>query len=100
MERAGRTGFPAVVAAPRRLARDYETLPTSSEATIRWSMVTRMRRRLARPRAANRRWTSDVYCTNHPCSARRLAFERTPSAFTHVVSRPSRIAISLAFSSP
>ncbi|MEU4796736.1 IS5 family transposase [Streptomyces sp. NPDC023327] len=35
----------------RRLARDYETLPASSEALIRWSMVTRMSRRLARPRA-------------------------------------------------
>ena len=39
----------------RRLARDYETLPASSEAMIRWSMVTRMSRRLARPRAAGRR---------------------------------------------
>jgi transposase len=39
----------------RRLARDYETLPASSEAMIRWSMVTRMSRRLARPRAARRR---------------------------------------------
>ncbi|MFF2964406.1 IS5 family transposase [Streptomyces sp. NPDC057963] len=39
----------------RRLARDYETLPATSEAMIRWSMVTRMTRRLARPRAAGRR---------------------------------------------
>ncbi|MEU5345920.1 transposase [Streptomyces sp. NPDC020766] len=39
----------------RRLARDYETLPTSSAAMIRWSMVTRMGRRLARPRAVGRR---------------------------------------------
>ncbi|MGW0771838.1 transposase [Streptomyces sp. NPDC002676] len=39
----------------RRLARDYETLPVSSEAMIRWSMVTRMGRRLARARAAGRR---------------------------------------------
>ncbi|MER5603511.1 IS5 family transposase [Streptomyces sp. NPDC002265] len=38
----------------RRLARDYETLPATSEAMIRWSMVTRMSRRLARPRAAGR----------------------------------------------
>ncbi|MFE9812524.1 IS5 family transposase [Streptomyces sp. NPDC005548] len=38
----------------RRLARDYETLTASSEAMIRWSMVTRMSRRLARPRAAGR----------------------------------------------
>ncbi|WP_329193629.1 IS5 family transposase [Streptomyces sp. NBC_01435] len=38
----------------RRLARDYETLSASSEAVIRWSMVTRMSRRLARPRAAGR----------------------------------------------
>ncbi|WP_244942862.1 IS5 family transposase [Streptomyces inhibens] len=38
----------------RRLARDYETLPASSEA-IQWLMVTRMGRRLARPRAAGRR---------------------------------------------
>ncbi|MFE3789808.1 IS5 family transposase [Streptomyces goshikiensis] len=38
----------------RRLARDYETLPASSEAMIRWSMVTRMSRRLGRPRAAGR----------------------------------------------
>ncbi|MGW1609823.1 IS5 family transposase [Streptomyces sp. NPDC002285] len=36
----------------RRLARDYETLPASSEAMIRWSMITRMSRRLERPRAA------------------------------------------------
>ncbi|MFF5006889.1 hypothetical protein ACFY3G_29180 [Streptomyces phaeochromogenes] len=39
----------------RRLARDYETSLASSEAMIRWSMVTRMSRRLARPRAAGRR---------------------------------------------
>ncbi|MDO0929656.1 hypothetical protein QQY24_31450 [Streptomyces sp. TG1A-8] len=38
----------------RRLARDYETLPAASEAMIRWSMVTRMSRRLARPRVAGR----------------------------------------------
>ncbi|WP_435810686.1 hypothetical protein [Streptomyces mirabilis] len=38
----------------RRLARDYEPLPTSSEPVIRWSMVARMSRRLARPRAAGR----------------------------------------------
>ena len=44
-----------VADASRRLARDYETLPASSEAMIRWSMVTRMSRRLARPRAAGRR---------------------------------------------
>ncbi|WP_432190338.1 transposase [Streptomyces sp. Tue6028] len=39
----------------RRLAHDYETLPATSEAMIRWSMVTRMGRPLARPRAAGRR---------------------------------------------
>ncbi|WP_328908147.1 IS5 family transposase [Streptomyces sp. NBC_00234] len=39
----------------RRLARDYETLPAASEAMIRWSMITRMGRRLARPRAGGRR---------------------------------------------
>ncbi|MFK4102028.1 IS5 family transposase [Streptomyces sp. NPDC019531] len=38
----------------RHLARDYEILPATSEAMIRWSMVTRMSRRLARPRAAGR----------------------------------------------
>ncbi|MFE2672595.1 transposase, partial [Streptomyces hygroscopicus] len=38
----------------RPLARDYETLPATSEAMIRWSMATRMSRRLARPRAAGR----------------------------------------------
>ncbi|MFF3468558.1 IS5 family transposase [Streptomyces sp. NPDC002619] len=38
----------------RRLARDYGTRPENSEAMIRWSMVTRMSRRLARPRAADR----------------------------------------------
>ncbi|MFG3518571.1 transposase [Streptomyces bobili] len=32
----------------RRLARDYETLPATSEAMIRWSTVTRM------PRSAGR----------------------------------------------
>src|SRR5690242_17397650 len=36
----------------RRPARDYETLTASGETMIRWSMVTRMSRRLARPRAA------------------------------------------------
>ncbi|CAM5655060.1 transposase [Streptomyces hirsutus] len=36
----------------RRLARDYGTRPASSEALIQWSMVARMSRRLARPRAA------------------------------------------------
>ncbi|MFI9809952.1 IS5 family transposase [Streptomyces sp. NPDC052301] len=39
----------------RRLARDYETLPATSEAMIRWSMITRMGRRLAKARAAGRR---------------------------------------------
>ncbi|WP_443047659.1 IS5 family transposase [Streptomyces sp. NBC_00354] len=38
----------------RRLARDYETLPATSEAMIRWSMVTGMSRRLGRPRSAGR----------------------------------------------
>ncbi|MGW0771381.1 IS5 family transposase [Streptomyces sp. NPDC002676] len=38
----------------RRLARDYETLLATSEAMIRWSMVTRMSRRLGRPRSAGR----------------------------------------------
>ncbi|MFJ9590403.1 transposase [Streptomyces acidicola] len=38
----------------RRLAQDYETLPATSEAMIRWSVVTRMSGRLARPRAADR----------------------------------------------
>ncbi|CAM5655448.1 transposase [Streptomyces hirsutus] len=36
----------------RRLARHYGTRPASSEALIQWSMVTRISRRLARPRAA------------------------------------------------
>ncbi|WP_334541386.1 MULTISPECIES: hypothetical protein [unclassified Streptomyces] len=39
----------------RRLARDYETLPATSEAMSRWSMITRMGRRLARPRTAGQR---------------------------------------------
>ncbi|WP_031089098.1 IS5/IS1182 family transposase, partial [Streptomyces sp. NRRL S-15] len=38
----------------RRLARDYETLTATSEAMIQWSMITRMSRRLARPRAHGR----------------------------------------------
>lgn len=38
----------------RRLARDYETLTATGEAMIRWSMITRMSRRLARPPAARR----------------------------------------------
>ncbi|WP_394816469.1 transposase [Streptomyces lancefieldiae] len=38
----------------RRLARNYETLPATSEALTLWSMVTRMSRCLARPRAAGR----------------------------------------------
>ncbi|MGW1666872.1 IS5 family transposase [Streptomyces microflavus] len=37
----------------RRLARDYETLPTSSEAIMMWSMTTLMTRRLARRAAAH-----------------------------------------------
>ncbi|WP_229923758.1 IS5 family transposase [Streptomyces candidus] len=36
----------------RRLCRDYETLTATSEAMILFSMITRMSRRLARPRAA------------------------------------------------
>lgn len=36
----------------RRLARDYETLPTSSEALVHWSMTMLMTRRLARRTAA------------------------------------------------
>ncbi|MGX1854412.1 transposase [Streptomyces sp. NPDC055299] len=36
----------------RSPGRDYETLPATSEAMIRWSMVTRMSRRPARPRTA------------------------------------------------
>ncbi|MEU8893958.1 transposase [Streptomyces sp. NPDC048442] len=39
----------------RRLCRDYETLTVTSEAMIQWSMITRMDRRLARPRACGRR---------------------------------------------
>ncbi|WP_405701154.1 IS5 family transposase [Streptomyces sp. NBC_01383] len=38
----------------RRLARDHETLTATSEAMIQWSMITRMSRRLARPRAHGR----------------------------------------------
>ncbi|MFC9398700.1 transposase [Streptomyces sp. NPDC057027] len=38
----------------RRPARGYETLPATSEAMIRWSMVTRMSRRPGRPRSAGR----------------------------------------------
>ncbi len=38
----------------RRLCRDYETLTATSEAMILFSMITRMSRRLARPRAAGR----------------------------------------------
>jgi transposase len=38
----------------RRLARDYETLPATSEAMILFSMITRMGRRLARPLPAGR----------------------------------------------
>ncbi|MDX3233179.1 transposase [Streptomyces sp. ME19-01-6] len=38
----------------RRLARNYETLPATSEAMILFSMITRMGRRLARPRACGR----------------------------------------------
>ncbi|MET8030512.1 transposase [Streptomyces avermitilis] len=38
----------------RRLCRDYETLTATSEAMILFSMITRMSRRLARPRADGR----------------------------------------------
>lgn len=36
---------------PRRLARDYETLPASSEALALWSMTVLMARRLGRHQA-------------------------------------------------
>ncbi|WP_256096708.1 transposase [Streptomyces agglomeratus] len=39
----------------RRLCRDYETLTATSEAMIKFSMITRMSRRLARSRADGRR---------------------------------------------
>ncbi|WP_261991541.1 transposase [Streptomyces sp. OR43] len=39
----------------RCLARDYETLTVTSEAIIQWSMITRMGRRLARPRTRGER---------------------------------------------
>ncbi|MER7700193.1 transposase [Streptomyces sp. NPDC096095] len=39
----------------RRLARDDATLTATSEALIQWSMITRMSRRVARPRAHGRR---------------------------------------------
>lgn len=42
----------------------------------------------------------DVSCRSHPRSARRRAFERTPSTFAGVVSKPSRTVISLAFNGP
>ena len=64
----------------RRLARDYETLPASSEAMILWSMVTADG--AASGTATGRRPAlniPDASCTSHPRSARRLAFERTPS---------------------
>lgn len=38
----------------RRLARDYETLPATSEAMVLFSMITRMGRRLERPHACGR----------------------------------------------
>ncbi|MFD3683088.1 transposase [Streptomyces sp. NPDC058613] len=38
----------------RRLCRDYETLTATSEAMILFSMITRMSRQLARPRADGR----------------------------------------------
>ncbi|MFD7004385.1 transposase [Streptomyces mirabilis] len=38
----------------RRLARDYGSLPAGNEAVIRWSMVTRMSGRPARPPASGR----------------------------------------------
>ncbi|MEW2085905.1 transposase [Streptomyces sp. NPDC005283] len=38
----------------RRLCRDYETLTATSEAMILFSMITRMSRRLARPRVDGR----------------------------------------------
>ncbi|MFC4607776.1 transposase [Streptomyces maoxianensis] len=63
----------------RRLARDYETLPASSEAVIRWSnghadesasdTTTDRRPALNAP---------DVSCRSHPRSARRLARAHPP----------------------
>jgi transposase len=40
--------------AHRRLARDYETIPTRSETVIRWAMIGIMVRRLTRGRPATR----------------------------------------------
>lgn len=42
----------------------------------------------------------DASSRSHPRSARRLAFDRTPSTFAGVVPRPSSTAISLAFTGP
>ncbi|MFJ8747716.1 IS5 family transposase [Embleya sp. NPDC127516] len=42
----------------RRLARDYETLPTSSEAIVHWSMSMLMSRRLARRSVSSRPQTA------------------------------------------
>ncbi len=57
----------------RRLARDDETLPASSEAMIQWSMITRMGRRLAR---TGRRRTSPT----SPAAATRALSGTWPSS--------------------
>lgn len=77
----------------RRPVRDYETLPASSEAVIRWSTLTRMSRRpaLNAPDASGR---------SHPRSAGRRAFDRSPSTFAGVAPRTSSTAVPLARSGP
>ncbi|WP_438306696.1 hypothetical protein ACSHXN_44635 (plasmid) [Streptomyces sp. HUAS TT11] len=45
-----RGAHPGLADALRRLARDYETRPATSEAAVQWSMAMLMGRRLARRR--------------------------------------------------
>ena len=94
----------------RRPARGYGTLPATSEAMIRWSLVTghwslvtghadeRASGTVVGRRPALN--APDVSRRSHPRSARRQAFDRSPSTLAGVASRPSSTAISLARSGP
>lgn len=73
---------------PRRLVRDYETLPARHEAMVLWSMTMLMSSRLAGRRpgafsrpASERMNTPGRVWSAHPRSTRRFAFDRSPSAF-------------------
>ncbi|MEU2339062.1 IS5 family transposase [Streptomyces sp. NPDC013172] len=84
----------------RRLARDYETLPTMHEAMVLWSMTMLMSGRLAgrrrgafsRPEPRPGVNTPGRTWSTHPRSTRRFAFDRSPSTFAGTASSPRAAA--------